>query len=227
MRPVRHAVELAPAAQDESGCWGRIGVRGDRSCPELRVHAHCRNCPAHSAAAARLLDREAPDVAIRPAASFADPINALDAAHGATESAVIFRLASEWFALPTLLLDEIVGPRPIHRLPHRRNTHLLGIANIRGDLVICGSLAEMLTGGRTDPSKARLIVLHDGDVRIALPVDEVQQACRYRPSEMLPPPATIARAQAAFTRGLLPWRERLVACLDGGRVIAELKRKLA
>src|SRR4029077_5730556 len=26
-------------------CWNRIGVRGDASCPELKHHVHCRNCP--------------------------------------------------------------------------------------------------------------------------------------------------------------------------------------
>ncbi len=32
-------------------CWNRIGVRGDRSCPKLAEHIHCRNCPVHAAAA--------------------------------------------------------------------------------------------------------------------------------------------------------------------------------
>ena len=33
-------------------CWNRIGVRGDRSCPELKQYVHCRNCPVYSAGAA-------------------------------------------------------------------------------------------------------------------------------------------------------------------------------
>ena len=41
-------------------CWNKIGVRGDGSCPELERHAHCRNCPVYSAAAAQLLDAELP-----------------------------------------------------------------------------------------------------------------------------------------------------------------------
>ncbi len=39
-------------------CWNRIGVRGDGSCPRLAGYIHCRNCPVHDAAAARVLDRE-------------------------------------------------------------------------------------------------------------------------------------------------------------------------
>ncbi|WP_454689387.1 chemotaxis protein CheW [Achromobacter aloeverae] len=40
-------------------CWNRIGIRGDQSCPRLREHIHCRNCPIYAAAATRLLDRAA------------------------------------------------------------------------------------------------------------------------------------------------------------------------
>lgn len=207
-------------------CWTTIGVRGDRSCPELRVHAHCHNCPVHSAAAARLLDRELPGHAAAPATRFAEVVAVDDTRH-ATQSAVIFRLGDEWFALPTLLLDEVVGPRPIHSLPHRTSAALIGLANIRGDLVICVSLAQLLTGGRLDPAAARLIVAHDGDVRVAFPVDEVQQAHRYRPGDLQPPPATVSRSGVAFTSGLLPWRDRMVACLDGKLVIDALKRSVA
>ena len=30
-------------------CWNRIGISGDRSCPELVQHVLCRNCPVFEA----------------------------------------------------------------------------------------------------------------------------------------------------------------------------------
>src|SRR5437588_4360 len=36
-------------------CWNRIGIGGDRTCPELAVHIHCRSCPVFSAAARRVV----------------------------------------------------------------------------------------------------------------------------------------------------------------------------
>ncbi|KEZ64308.1 chemotaxis protein CheW, partial [Pseudomonas amygdali pv. tabaci str. ATCC 11528] len=46
-------------ALDIDDCWNRIGIHGDRSCPLLGEHIHCRNCAVYSAAATRLLDRYA------------------------------------------------------------------------------------------------------------------------------------------------------------------------
>ena len=43
-----------PAVDD---CWNRIGVFGDKSCPRLERHIHCRNCEVYGAAAIALLDR--------------------------------------------------------------------------------------------------------------------------------------------------------------------------
>src|SRR5215831_8786654 len=43
------------------GCWHRIGVSGDRSCPELSTFVHCRNCPVFAAAARAFFDRPAPE----------------------------------------------------------------------------------------------------------------------------------------------------------------------
>src|ERR1700722_15873698 len=51
---------LAPFNHGD-GCWHRIGVSGDRSCPELSTFVHCRNCPAFAAAARAFFDRPAPE----------------------------------------------------------------------------------------------------------------------------------------------------------------------
>jgi chemotaxis-related protein WspD len=53
-------------------------------------------------------------------------------------------------------LDEIVGPRPVHSLPHRRNPALLGLVNVRGELVICVSLAGWCWARRAGRSGAGL-----------------------------------------------------------------------
>lgn len=205
-------------------CWNRIGVRGNKSCPELIRYSNCANCPAHSAAAARLLDRaveDGSDVGLSP---FAQP---KPMGETTTHSAIMFRLGAEWFALSTLILDEVTGLRNIHSLPHRRGPVVLGLVNVRGELVVCVSLASLLRGEAEAAPQGRLVVVRHENGRLAFPVDEVQHTHRYHPHELKPVPATIARSASGFTRGLLSWRDRMVGCLDEQLVLQALNRSFA
>lgn len=205
-------------------CWNKIGVRGDKSCPELQHHSHCHNCPAYSAAAATLLDRDLLGPAVAVATSkFTE---AGPAGEGETESSIIFRIGTEWFALSTLVLDQIVGMRAIHSLPHRRNPVLLGLANVRGELVVCVSIARLLISEAGPLREGRLVVVRHARGRLAFPVDEVQHAHRYRANDLKPVPATVAKSESVFTKGLLSWQDKTVGCLDERLVLEALDRSL-
>lgn len=206
-------------------CWKRIGIQGDRSCPELARHSHCRNCPVFSLAAGQLLDRDLPDggetglisqIGLPPEETQTE-----------IESVIIFRVGKEWFALPTQILDEVVGLRPIHSLPHRRHPALLGIVNVRGDLVVCLSIAQLLIGTSEGGASSRLIVVQDGGGRLAFPVDEVQHTHHHSLSELARAPETVARSASRFTKGLLSWRGKSVGRLDERLVFDALNRCLA
>ncbi len=141
-------------AQAIDDCWNRIGVHGDKSCPLLAEHIHCRNCSVYSAAATRLLDRYALQQDDRDLAHAPVDIDV------ATRSLLVFRLGEEWLALTTRSLVEVAPLQPIHSLPHQRSRALLGVANVRGALVACLSLVELLglepgaattAGGRVMP----------------------------------------------------------------------------
>jgi len=223
MRHVATA-DVQDAGVELFDCWNKIGVRGDKSCPLLERHSHCRNCPTYSAAAGTLLDRE---LAGKPAAATTSHYAETEPAGDAdTQSAVIFRVGAEWFAVSTLLLDEIVSVRAIHSLPHRRNPALLGLANVRGELVTCVSIARLLFGESAPLPQGRLIVMRHAGGRLAFPVDEVQHTHRYCPDALLQVPPTVAKSASAFTRGLLSWCDRIVACLDERLVLDALNRSL-
>lgn len=202
-------------------CWKRIGIHGDKSCPELAQHVHCRDCPTFSLAAAALLDRELPgELASVPAAAVSDD-------EAETESATIFRIGAEWFALPTRVIDEIVGARAIHSLPHKRNPALLGLVNVRGELVICVSIAPLLIGARGDAAEGRQIIVRHPAGRIACPVDEVQHTHHYAPDHLEAVPVTVGRSVSSLTRGLLAWQGRRVARLDEQALFDALGRSFA
>ena len=95
-----------------------------------------------------------------------------------TRSMIVFRLGDEWLALATRTLVEVSPLAPIHSLPHQRSRALLGVANVRGALVPCVSLSELLGldsavgsgNGRVVP---RLLILAAQGGNVVAPVDEV------------------------------------------------------
>jgi chemotaxis-related protein WspD len=220
---------------DRKDCWNVIGVAGDRSCAELSAHTHCRNCPTYAAAAATRLDRPIADDAIDIAtAYYAAPREVEDAA---TASCFVFRLGSEWLALPMALLDEVVVTRPTHSLPHRRGAVKIGVLSVRGDILVHVSLAGLLgipdddgtpvvaSGhGRGAP---RVVVLADGRGRLAISVDEVMGIHRYDPVVLRPVPATLGQSMISYASALLAVGDRIVGVLDGGRVLASLSHALS
>lgn len=221
----------APAiAPSTDACWNRIGVRGDASCEQLAAHVHCRNCPVFTAAGASLLDAATPP-GYREywTARVADDKALADTG---LQSMLVFRLRNEWLALPTVVLDEVAGMRAIHSLPHRRGGVLLGLANVRGELRACVSLARLLglhDGAPDTPAAAqqRLLVARHGEHRVALPVDEVHGTQRYHPRQLQERPATIALSSAPYTKAVLPWRQSAIGLLDEQVLFNAIDRSLA
>src|SRR5471030_2732737 len=139
-------------------CWNKIGVHGDGSCPELERHVHCRNCPVYSASAAKLLDADLPPGHLDEWTGHFSGEQKVEEA--GTQSVVIFRLGAEWLALPTAVFKEVATLRAVHSLPHRRSGLVLGLANVRGALLVCVSLGDMLgleKAAETKPDKTRAV----------------------------------------------------------------------
>ena len=214
-------------------CWNKIGVRGDGTCPELKRHAHCRNCPVYGAAAAELLHAAPADEALSDRTHhFAKPKHIEE---GCSQSILIFRLDTEWLAVPTSIVDEVATPKPIHSLPGRRNHTVLGLTNVRGELLMSVSLALILnlptspesTRAGTPTSYARLLVLRRDSARVVCPVDEVYGIHRFSPSALRDVPATLARAGSRYSTKLLPWDGRSVGILDDQLLFYAVRRSVA
>lgn len=219
---------MSTPAANAMSCWKRIGTWGDRSCGELREQVHCRNCPVYAAGAARLLDVEvSADYLAEQTRRYAQ---AKSVTRPGAQSVVVFRLGAEWLALPTALFSEIAPLRPIHSLPHRRDRIVTGVANVRGELLVCVSLGAALGLGTADASPAagaRLAVIaREGD-RFVFVADEIAGLRRFDEDQLTPAPATLAHAQATYTRGLLEWQGRAVGILDDQLLFYTLNHSLA
>lgn len=213
-------------------CWNRIGVHGDGSCPELVQYVHCRNCPVYSAGAAQMLDADPPASYFADrTAHFAEPA---DLEETETRSVVIFRVGSEWLALPTSVVVEVANLLPVHSLPHRPNAVVLGLASVRGELLICVSLKEVIDAGPTGKANdergrrvyRRLLVIRQDAVRLVCPVDEVHGIHRFHPRELKSLPATVAKATVTYSTALLPWQGHSVGTLDDQLLFYTMRRSL-
>ena len=214
-----------PVIDAAEQCWNRIGVRGDRSCPELLKVTHCNNCPVFAAAGRRFLDAPTPpgyldEWTTRLAARD-------DTREGDETSVLVFRIGDEWLALPVAVLVEVTRPRPLHRIPHRGGL-LAGMANIRGELHLCIRL-DLLMGVaavEADPELRRLVVIHRDSEGWAFAADEVDQVHRVLLPDLAPAAPTLARSHGKLTRGVFPHGGRAVGLLDDARLFDALREQV-
>jgi chemotaxis-related protein WspD len=227
-------VKALPLATDPGDCWNRIGVRGDRSCPELATVVHCQNCPVFAAAGRHFLDAPSPDGYLEEwTARLAEP-EAEQARD--LESVLVFRVGGEWLALPVQALVEVLPLRPVHRIPFRGGL-LAGLVNVRGELHLSVRLDRLLGAGAAPGQNgeaavddgrgaARLLVAQRGGEAWVFPVDEVDRVHRFPAAELTGVPPTLGRATGRFTRGVFRCDGRAVGYLDEGRLFEALRTKV-
>jgi chemotaxis-related protein WspD len=126
----------------------------------------------------------------------------------------------------------------VHSVPHRQNGVLLGLANIRGELLPCFSLQQVLGLDPAEPvatgkapkdhvATGRLLVMQREASRAVCPVTAVHGIVHFLPHHMVAPPTTIAKAAVAYTRSALQWQEKLVGLLNDDVLFRTLNRSLA
>jgi chemotaxis-related protein WspD len=215
-----------------NGCWKRIGVSGDRSCPELVTHVHCRNCPTYADAAQRTLHRPV-DPAYRAAS--ADYLRQSPGAAAPSDAgAMVFRIGREWLAVPASMAISVAPMAPAHRIPHRNADGLLGVVNVGGRLLPAVSLAAVLGIDDTDDDVvagrhvfARLLVIDVQGQHCAAPVAELRGMVRYSAAGLAVPAPTVERPRPHHLAGVLAHASLQVGVLNGpvvARALAELLR---
>jgi len=224
----------------QGDCWNRIGVNGDRSCPELTSFVHCRNCPVFAAAARTFFDRPAPEGYLAEWTRWLADSDGLRP-HGDKEgngdledggivaqregvSFLIFRLGAEGLAFRTRTVAEVTTPRPVHRVPHRSNRVFVGLVNLQGRAELCVSMHGLL-GVDAPASTPRLVVLRDRDraETWAFGADEVLGIHRVPRSQWRAVPSTLVNPAVGFSQAVLSWNGRSIGLLDEQRVFAALR----
>jgi len=214
-------------------CWNRIGVWSttQASCPKLEHCVHCRNCDHYSAAGRRMLERPVPEDYRREWTERYTQKKQVSA--GRDRAALLFRLGDEWLAIDSHYVNEITQVRKIHTLPHRTDSLVKGLVNIRGELKLCISIGSILKLEKARDSYTtdheileRMILIEHGQQSFIFPVSEVHGTLRYRDQSLEAPPATVANAKTNFTRGITVWNKQHVGILDHDLLFYALARSL-
>jgi purine-binding chemotaxis protein CheW len=120
---------------------------------------------------------------------------------------VTFGMGETLFALPVALVQEILDPRPVSRLPNSP-PHLLGVIDVRGSSVAVIDLRTLLgEPPRAEQPDTRIMVLQigprgggAGSLQVALRVDRVIEVTGLDDGRLE------ALAEAAF----IDWDQRMV-----------------
>ncbi|BAY10259.1 chemotaxis protein CheW [Calothrix sp. NIES-2098] len=224
-------------------CWNKIGVLGDRTCPELETVIHCYECPVYAAVGDSLLEREPSTDYLQdwidilgetPASSEINEGNEAIIRTSEAISIIIFRLGNEKLALPVRMLQEVTHPCVIQPLPHRSNELFLGLVNIRGETLLCASLGHILhieATPATNPianaiNLQRMIVTGQGEDKWVFPVDEVHGIFRFHLNELQDAPVVITKAEEGYTKGIVYWEGQKVNYLDSELLFYTLNQKI-
>jgi chemotaxis-related protein WspD len=144
-------------------------------------------------------------------------------------SLLVFRLGSEWLALETKLCAEVAEGRRVHRVPHRSVDFLAGVVNIRGQLLLCVALADILQVPRPkEPAKSpRLVVVTHERHSWAFAADEVDGVHDVDVASYAEVPLTVARGLRPYMAATAPWREGRLGILDPAPLFEALARGIA
>ena len=122
---------------------------------------------------------------------------------------------------------------PIHSLPHRKSTGLLGVTNVRGTLVACLSLSELLDL-ETDDSRQngqrvipRMLILESGSGPLVVPVDEVSGIQKIPLARISNAKQDDKRTISRFTAGVLQWRGQSITLLNDEQLLQNMIGSLA
>ncbi len=225
----RAILEIAVTDHESQSCWNRIGVHGDRSCPEIPKYVHCRNCHVYANAGSHLFNRQPPQ-------EWLDATRArlaeLDASlESDTITVLVFRLSDECLAFDVRSVLEVAEPRYVHRVPHRTSGNMEGIVNIRGELELCVSLARLLNLEESPlvmeaSKKSRFLVTEHGRQRWVIPVDEVLGVHRLGWKQRTELPATLRRSSSRLSRHVYDWDGNYVCHLDADRLFASMQKEM-
>ena len=132
----------------------------------------------------------------------------------ASEQLIIFRLENEWFALPSIEIQEVLRVQEVTYLPGMPPA-IAGVASIRGTIVLVVEPKQLLHLPHSSGIQGRyiLVVNHKGCFQ-GLLADEVTEVLSISQQLLEPPPVLLESGEKKMVQSTFYWRGRLIAVLQ-------------
>lgn len=140
---------------------------------------------------------------------------------------ILFSLGEEEYALPIVLVDEIIKIHNLVKVPRSKN-YFAGIMDIRGKVVKMVDLGVKLSIPHShEQGYDRAIVVKIGGESVGIIVDKVANVALFPPETINPPPPSIKGISSRYITGVGKKDDRFIILIDiekilGSEELAEL-----
>ena len=140
-----------------------------------------------------------------------------------TRALCTFWLGGLLFGLDVLRTQEVLRAQRITEVPTAPPV-VVGLMNLRGQIVPCCELRELLSlGRRSDDRDALHVVVRNGDEPVSLLVDEIGDVVDVVPDRFEAAPSTVSAAVRELLVGAHKLDDRLLLELNTDRMLAGLR----
>ncbi|MFH1684621.1 MAG: chemotaxis protein CheW [Candidatus Margulisiibacteriota bacterium] len=130
-----------------------------------------------------------------------------------------FHLGKEWYGIEIIKVREVVKVPPITYLPGAP-PYILGIANLRGNILSITDLKKIFGLGAVESSPAnRIIVVEHEGIETGLLVDKIEKTLDLPVSKIDPPMATLEGPAAEYIEGEAEIEGKLLGILKIEKLI--------
>ena len=141
--------------------------------------------------------------------------------HSHTEELATFYVGEALCGMDILKVQEVNKLIEMTRVPQAPE-YVLGILNLRGEIVTIVDLGKKLSLKSTDMSdKTRNIIVNSNGEHIGLMVEQISDVVQAEWEKVEAPPANIGGVQGKYFTGVFKTEDRLIGILDVEKILEE------
>ena len=137
---------------------------------------------------------------------------------GRLERFCVFRVDDQVLGIEVGTVQEVIRDRRITPVP-RAPAAVLGLINLRGEIVPALDLRRCLGLPPAPRRSATMVVFRPGEEDLSLVVDEVLEVREIDTDDFEPLPPTLQTTGRELIRGTHPLDDRLLLWLDGSKLL--------